>query len=136
MKKRTNYNYTTLNANVRVTEQKAPTDESIKLLNEFQEKARENIIDSIHIKNNVFEAVALFFQNEFPQRGFKMMIKFKLNGTEYKEKFDIDDMEYYEATKQDAIKGRYHLFLNKLALRVSSIMLQSVLDDIVHFKAF
>jgi hypothetical protein len=131
-----NYNYTTVNSNVRVTEEKAPTDESIKLLNEFQEKARENLVDSIHVKNNVFEAVALFFQNKFPKDGFTMMIKFELNGIEYKEKFDIDGMEYYEATKQDAIGGRYNLFLNKLALRVSSIMLQSVLDDIVHFKAF
>jgi len=134
MNTRKNYNYTTVNANVRVTEQKAPTDESIKLLNEFQEKARENLIDSFHIKNNTLEAVGLFFQNVFPKDGFNIMIKFKLNGTEYRDSFYIDSREYYDTIKGNAIQGRYNLFVDKLSVYFSSIILRSVMDDIMKFS--
>ena len=40
-----------------VTEQRAPTDESVRLLREMEEAARAKIVESLLLKSNGFEAV-------------------------------------------------------------------------------
>ena len=45
---------------VTVTEKRAPTDESVRLLKEMEEKAREKIIDSFTVNDTHFECK--FFQ--------------------------------------------------------------------------
>lgn len=67
-------------------EYKAPTDESIKLLNEFQEKALSNIIEHIieHIKvdtNNVKGDVLLY--DDYVTFDKKIVLKFNLNGKDF-----------------------------------------------------
>jgi hypothetical protein len=81
---------------VTITEKRAPTDHSIELLNEFQEKAKQNIIDTIVIDNNVMKAVALFFTTDILMDGRRYFLKFILNGKEYKAsgEFNIIDHPY------------------------------------------
>lgn len=67
---------------IEVTEKKAPTDESVRLLNEMQEKAVQNIIDTVHLTNNVVDGVAIAYSNSH-RSGIdqtEYQIKFKLNG--------------------------------------------------------
>lgn len=61
---------------------RAPTDKSVELLNEMQEKARKNIIDSISLRNNIFDAT--FFVSDSPH-DFQKVITYKylLNGNKY-----------------------------------------------------
>ena len=49
--------------NVNVTEHRAPTDESIRILNEMEEKARKNIIGRIRLTDNLIQGEAIFYQN-------------------------------------------------------------------------
>lgn len=68
--------------NVNVKEVKAPTDESVSLLNQLQEKAKENIIKSVKVEENHLNGIIVAFVNDM-MGGIKIMMKFNLNGKEY-----------------------------------------------------
>jgi hypothetical protein len=71
-----------------IIEKKAPTDDSIKLLNEFQEKATHNIIDSICIKNNIIEGIAIEVNESVWDFSTSIFFKFILNGKNIQFKID------------------------------------------------
>ena len=48
---------------IEVKEQKAPTDDSIRLLNEFQEKTLNNIISKIKVDNNIVKGEIFLINN-------------------------------------------------------------------------
>lgn len=72
---------------VKVEEKKAPTDESIRLLNEMQEKALDNLISKVEVKNNLVEGTVFAFEMARTSAALhhEVMIicKFKINGHEY-----------------------------------------------------
>lgn len=70
---------------VTVNEHKAPTDESVRLLNEFQEEAKQNLLAKLHVNDNTFNHTALLFMNN-PSilDEVQWIAKFQLNGKEIK----------------------------------------------------
>lgn len=78
---------------VNVKEIKAPTDESVRLLNEMQEKATENIIKIIEIKENWIEAISIFYSNDVVIDKCTFHSRFIINGKEYYVKKEIDRSE-------------------------------------------
>lgn len=66
-----------------VREYKAPTDESIRLLNEMQEKAQQNIINTVLIDENNIKGISIYFQDEIITNKIKYFLRFILNGKEY-----------------------------------------------------
>lgn len=78
MNRKTQY----VHQNVDIREHKAPTDESIRLLNEFQEKAKQNIIATFPTQDNTINAMAIFYHNEMIYRRVDYQLKFSLNGRE------------------------------------------------------
>lgn len=76
-----------------ITEKRAPTDESVKLLNEFQEKAKENIIKSIVIDSNIAKCVCIYYQDVLFDNKILFHIRFVLNG---KEHIVSDSIDYFE----------------------------------------
>jgi len=77
-----------------VHEHKAPTDESVKLLNELQEKAVENILHAFKLKDNLIEADGFFIQTSPVDFNIIFHCKFKLNSNEYYVKEKIDCFEF------------------------------------------
>ena len=63
---------------------RAPTDQSVKLLKEFEEKAVENIIDKIHVNDNNINGLVLVKQIQLNPFNHKFYWKFTLNGKEYR----------------------------------------------------
>jgi hypothetical protein len=78
---------------VEVTERKAPTDESIRLLREMEEKARNQVIERIEIKDNILEGTITSFQVDFDGEVF--VAYFKLNGKEFivKKRFTYSELQ-------------------------------------------
>lgn len=72
-------------SHVTVTENKAPTDESIRLLNEFEEKARKNIIAKVNVVDNTINAVSIMYTDNSctASREGDIYLKFSVNGKEY-----------------------------------------------------
>lgn len=103
---------------VNVTEYRAPTDESVKLLNEMQAKAYDNIIYHVIVKNNTYEAMVMVSYNDYMENKYKFSVKFKFNGTDYQIDGDIDkfDISYAE---MDGIRFGHQkisqTFFNKLS---------------------
>lgn len=64
-----------------VTEKRAATDESVKLLNEFEEKAQKNIVGKVVLENNLFEGVGILFEDMVSDR-YILRIRFIINGKE------------------------------------------------------
>ena len=54
--------YVPYEKDVTIHEHRAPTDESVRLLNEFEEKARKNIIHKISVNENNLNAVSIIFK--------------------------------------------------------------------------
>jgi hypothetical protein len=68
---------------VDIHEHKAPTDESIKLLNEMQEKVMNNIMATFRVEDNTLNAAVIYL---FQGTGFDRLdyrVKFTFNGKEY-----------------------------------------------------
>ena len=67
--------------NVNVKEEKAPTDESIRLLNEFEDKARKNFIKKFPIESNIFKGEVYLFR-DVEGDWINVHIRYILNGEE------------------------------------------------------
>ncbi len=80
----TSTEYVPYEKSVKITETRAPTDESVKLLNEFQEKAKQNLVDQIKVEDNTLNGVVLFFRQDIVHDKVEWFGKFSLNGKEHK----------------------------------------------------
>lgn len=84
--------------NKTVKEERAPTDESIRLLDEFQEKAEDRIIKSFNIQNNDISAGILVLapQGADYDSLYKLTVhyRYKLNNNTYQGKGQIDKSVY------------------------------------------
>ncbi|MDV3537915.1 hypothetical protein CMU94_02110 [Elizabethkingia anophelis] len=79
---------------VTVNEYKAPTDESIRILNEFEKKAKENIVNKLNVKISTVDTVHIGFSNDPSLYGINHFVKFNLNSEEHKLKYHVDYEEY------------------------------------------
>lgn len=84
-----------------IHEHKAPTDDSIRLLNEFQTKAKESIIAKCDIKDNTINGVTVAFSSAHHSASLKgeVWIKFSINGEEFNLKEDYNVFEPVENEK-------------------------------------
>ena len=113
---------------VTITEHKAPTDESIRLLNEFQEKALKNLIRKVEIKDNIIDGVLFVFRYNLDPNMRRLIFRFKLNGQEYeiednyeigREARNIGNLQTQEVVKR---------MVSKLSTIISVYLFKSQLD--------
>ena len=65
-----------------VIEKRAPTDQSVAILYEMQEKCQKAILDSVEIKDNGLEGVAVIRKSPLKLK-FEIAYRFTLNGRNY-----------------------------------------------------
>jgi hypothetical protein len=76
-----------------VHEHRAPTDQSVSLLNEMQKKAEENLIRTIKVEENTLKGKGIFFYLSPDKTETEFVIKFNLNGEDHQVRGSIDDWE-------------------------------------------
>ena len=91
--------YVPFEKEVNVTINRAATDESVRLLNEFQEKARNNIIQTIIIDSNIAKCVCIYYQDNDVFYRLNYQLKFILNGKEHIVSDSIDRNDYQQLTR-------------------------------------
>jgi len=100
-----------------VHEHKAPTDESVRLLNEFEDKARKNIIKELQIQENYLSAIVVLYQSDDIFNQCIYHIRFILNGKEYFFEVPIKRREFTNETSgfydNDAFDSIVRKFLMK-----------------------
>ena len=82
----------------------APTDESVKLLNEMQKAALDNIVKTFNVNDNTVNAVVVYLINRADFNGLNFIAKFTFNGKEYKLEGEILRIELIESNKYGSEK--------------------------------
>lgn len=72
---------------VRMKEIKAPTDESVRLLNEMQQKAFANLISSVKLEDNLLKATMHRFYDPMNPFDHTVAVQFSLNNKPFKLQF-------------------------------------------------
>lgn len=101
--------------NITVNEHRAPTDESVKLLNEMTEKALNNIVKTFSTTNNTLQVTAAVYE-DYRNQQREVLCKFVLNGKENILRVDIPTYEY--DTPKKIVQELYKQVCNKLALEI------------------
>src|SRR5574339_370103 len=74
--------------NVTVNEHRAPTDESLKLLNEMREKVERDFIGSFKLENNLFNAT-VHLSMEPINYDVWFLVRYKINHQTHEVKFSM-----------------------------------------------
>ena len=113
-------------------EHRAPTDDSVKLLREMEEKARDQVVESYRFKaDNDFVNGHVIVTKRMDNKHFgcvlDVYIVFNLNGKEYKitEKFDEGDFRYKD--KMEA----WRLLLTKVSQAVTQQLIPQISDGTI-----
>lgn len=95
---------------VSVTEKRAPTDESVRLLREMEAAAEKRVLEAVRVSDTKFECVIHSMKQ--PLSGETMLRAiFKLNG----EKLVADYTAKYGCTAEDALIGLRDAVAKKIA---------------------
>jgi hypothetical protein len=68
---------------VNVHEHKAPTDASVKLMEEMHDKAIKNIIAKVKVEDNLVNGECFLIEQPWNMNDVKLIFKFKINGQEF-----------------------------------------------------
>lgn len=78
-------------SHVSVTEKRAPTDESVKLLKEMEKKAEEKLLEACELKNNLFTCTWFTMREMF---SIRVLIRMKINNVEMNIPVDLDGLDW------------------------------------------
>lgn len=92
--------YNKTNVDVRVESPKVGTAESVRLLREMEKSALENVLNTVTLSNNVFEAKFVYYQPAGIEDLIYVRTIFLLNGTKYMIEDKISRFEWEEKVKE------------------------------------
>ena len=87
--------------NITITELRAPTDDSIRLAEEYLEKAKKNLIGVYQIEGNVLSGVMFAFGHNVIPNTVTLYWKFILNAKEFVIQEDISYIDFKSLTSFD-----------------------------------
>ena len=111
IEQRTNHTY--------VTEKRAPTDESVRLLREMEAKARSEVIKSIQLPSNELSGV-VHMMRDVMSCSTNIAVLFKLNGKEHKVLISLEDF------RDDSLDKRIEKMVDETSKYLAANILQSI----------
>jgi len=110
-------------SHVDVHEHRAPTDDSVKLLREMEEKARNQIVGAfVTNKDNDFDGAVVYMRPSVMSADYNVYTRFKLNGQEYEFKEVVTDIAFH-MSKEEAYR--------KLAEKLSAVMTNKLMYRLI-----
>ena len=106
---------------VTITENRAPTDESVNILNQMQEKTLQNIIKSVNVKDNTMNAAVLYIVRGMAFDVVDFIAKFTFNGKEYELKGQISRSDMMDTNAYGSQKVS-----NAIAMKLCELMIREV----------
>ena len=100
-----------------VHEYRAPTDESVKLLREMEQKAKNEVINSIQLESNYLKANVYLYADPM-SFGNMFRVVFDINGHSYVSDIDIPTDAPTE------------VIVEKLHRGISDVIAQKILEDV------
>ena len=114
-----------------VKEYRAPTDESVKLLNEMQKKALDNIVSQFSTTNNYLQMKCAVVENNYEEARL-FISKFTLNGKSHR--FDIKINSWDVQTEEDLITSVYERVCAELAKEFMQPLFNEMKSLYIHRK--
>jgi len=112
--------------NVNITENKAPTDQSIELLKEMQEKAFQSIISRYHVKTNIIEGVVTYIESSWrANMGLQCIYQFQLNGVDFQVEETIDRYDIALEEPKELVRKLYNVISSKIAEELTGKTLEN-----------
>lgn len=132
--------------NINIVENRAPTDESMRILNELNAKAKDNILMNISVSNNTLNGAIFAISsglNPLPgisnsPSGIPIDVEihylFNLNGKEFKGNQKLDRVDYLKFSRVEPTRENltifYYEFLSKhLANLISKDLITTFLKN-------
>lgn len=85
---------------IKVHEHKAPTDESIRLYEEFKLKALDSIVRSFKIESNILNAHVIAIAEDPCLDKVRVVIRFNINGQDFKTEAFVERFNIYQKYDQ------------------------------------
>lgn len=120
-----------------IKEIKAPTDDSIRLAEEFRNKAIQNIVAEIKPNDNWFGASGVVYYKDFPSYKTFFNLRFKLNNKEYKVDVELEDKEVWERSYKFKGLGNevvYNALFEKFSQVIAMELMKENFKTIEDFK--
>ena len=108
-----------------VTINRAPTDKSVELLNEMQDKAIKNLIKSVNIKDNTMNGTVLYFMQRADWDGVDFIARFSFNGTEHELRGHVRRLDL-----SDSHKYGTQAVARAIALKLCDLMIKEIFKEI------
>ena len=108
-----------------VTIKRAPTDESVAILNEMQEKAMQNLIKTVNVKDNSMNAVVFYSLHGMDRDSIKFIAKFSFNGKEYKLEGQVAHSDL-----SDSHRYGCQSVANAIAYKLCELMIKEVFKEV------
>ena len=132
----------TVNKTVKTTinENRAPTDHSVQLLSEMQEKAFESMLGKLKLESNLLEHVGVIASRDAMMYGStRFTYQFDLNKERITGHVKIDDFEWYSLSEKEIIMrirdGILENITHRIMLNVCSDPLsKKSINDIFYSK--
>lgn len=109
-----------------ITIGRAPTDESVKLLKEFEKEAEKKYLEKFQIANNDLNIVAVYHFHDFTGES-ELVVKFKLNGKEYVCKKSMDIMWRFQTMEE-----KIHSIATELSNAITCEIMKNNFKDFTH----
>jgi hypothetical protein len=84
-----------LTADIQVTEKRAPTDASVQILREMEAAAEQKVLESIIVRNTLFETVVQIIPDNASDKIHYRAI-FKLNGKQMRAVHTVDRLDAHD----------------------------------------
>lgn len=121
---------------IEVTENKAPTDESIRIFKELEEKAKKSVLDSYKCENNVFKCTAVWLQSGVVMHSrvsatdiVEFNARFSINGREYRVSKEITGEEYFAFKRTIGLEDKYQLIMKYIGDEVSKVVTMLIMSN-------
>lgn len=101
-------------SNSTVTEKRAPTDDSVKLLKEMEKAAENKLLSRIEINNTLLEIVAFEVSENVLDRGYKCLFVVKINGKIIEHAVDISKHNTPQELMQEVYRKISETFTEEL----------------------
>jgi len=121
---------------ISVTEFRAPTDESVRILHDFEEKARKNVVGHWRLDQNEIRAIAVAFQVDNLSDMIVVYVKFELNGKKYEFREEVRRDKFL--AEEFVLNGEAvpMILLELFVLKVSTALFGKSLDGLKNREAW
>lgn len=85
-------------SHVSITEKRAPTDESVKLLKEMEEKAEEKLLEACELKNNLFTCTWFTWKDVCALR---VVIRMKINNVDMNLSVNLHSLDWMRLSQEE-----------------------------------